>query len=210
MRANYFFSRLSAIIAVTMLALALGNVAKADSLTFTGPYAVGNWTTSLANSNGGVDTSLAPSSITVLGSNNGDIMGNFNEGYTIFTIVVPATTTLTFNWLYQSFDDGGSFWDPAGYKIDNQFFQLSTDSQTPGGPMSGTTTVSLMAGQIFGFYVHSLDNIHGAANLTIFSGPVSSVPEPSSIALLSIGLLLAAAFSLRGFAGRSSASPSVA
>jgi hypothetical protein len=94
---------------------------------------VGNWTTTLSNSDGGVNTAGAPASIIVTGGDN----GSFTWGETLFSITVPTTTTLTFGWTYTTYDGGGSYWDPAGYEIDGTEYQLSPPSSDFGFSGSG-------------------------------------------------------------------------
>ena len=79
-----------------VLFLLCTGVTQADSL-FNGSYAVGNWTTTLTNSDGGVNTAGAPTSILLTGGNN----GSEASGETLFSISVPTTTTLTFGWTTQ-------------------------------------------------------------------------------------------------------------
>jgi hypothetical protein len=158
-------------------------VSRADSL-FNGAYDAGNWTTTLTNSDGSVDTSGAPASILLTGPNNGDSL----PGETLFSITAPATATLTFDWVYSTFDCCGSVWDPAGYEINGAKFQLSKNSGVPGVGGSGETTVSLSAGDSFGFYVDSKDNLLGPGTLEI-SGAPTSTPESSALSLLAVGLL---------------------
>ena len=159
-------------------------VAHADSL-FNGSYAVGNWTTTLTNSDGNVNTSLAPTSVTLTGGNN----GSFLPGETLFSITAPTTATLSFNWIYSTLDCCGSVWDPAGYEIDGTKYQLSTNSAVPGLGGSGATTVNLTAGDTFGFYVDTVDNLEGPGILQVSGATSTPTPEPSTFVLLAVGLL---------------------
>jgi hypothetical protein len=174
-----------------VLFLLCTGVTRADSL-FNGSYAVGNWTTTLTNSDGGVNTAGAPTSILLTGGNN----GSEASGETLFSISVPTTTTLTFGWTYTTYDCCGSEWDPAGYEIDGTQFQLSPPSSVTGFSGSGVQTVNLVAGEQFGFYVDTADNIQGPGTLAV--GPATGTPEPSSLALLAAGLLGLAGLFRRG------------
>jgi len=173
-----------------VLFLLCTGVTRADSL-FNGSYAVGNWGTTLTNSDGGVNTALAPTSITLTGGDNQS--GAFGE--TLFSITMPTNTTLTFGWTYKTFDCCGSFWDPAGYEINGTEYQLSPPSSVAGFSGSGVTTVNLTAGQQFGFYVDTADNFAGPATLSVGA---TEAPEPSSFALLAAGLLGLAGLFRRG------------
>jgi len=183
-------------------------VARGDSL-FYGSYAVENWTLTLGNgkgvsggvnggydTQGGVDTTSAPASVTIIGSDNscGCIDGGFSGG-NLFSITVPTTTTLRFYWTYTTFDIT-AFWDPAGYEVNGVHYYLYTSSPLDwwtDRSGSGETTVSLTAGDQFGFWVSTVDDFGGLATLT-----VTAAPEPSSFALLAAGLLGLAGLFTRG------------
>ena len=155
------------------------------SANFSGYYAPSNWLIGHAPDasidSGSIDTTLAPGSITLIGSNNGSDVPSRVD----FTIIAPAAGTFSFNWSYTSTDSDGAFYDPAGYRKNGQF-QL-----TDGGganSQSGLKSVLVAAGDVIGFHVTTLDNIGGSASLTIsnFSAPV---PEPASVAMMALGLL---------------------
>ena len=180
------------LLASAVLCLTLASTSKADSL-FNGAYDVANWTTTWNNSDGSVDTSMAPSSITVLGGNN----GSGQPGETLFSIIAPTATSLVFNWTYQTFDLSGSEFDPAGYEIGGVQFQLSPPSSASGFTGSGTTTVDLASGESFGFYVDTTDNFLGAATLQVSGAESTAVPEPSSLALLAVGMIALGALAFK-------------
>jgi hypothetical protein len=172
------------ILASAALCLTLASSSKADTL-FNGAYDVANWTTTFTNSDGVVDTSMAPGSVTVTGGNN----GSGAPGETLFSIFAPAATSLAFNWTYQTFDCCGAEADPAGYEIGGVQFQLSPLSSVPGFMGSGIATVNLNSGDSFGFYVDTTDNFLGAATLQVSGVESTSVPEPSSLVMLAIGMV---------------------
>jgi hypothetical protein len=184
-------NKLVLILATAILSLTVSSISKADSL-FNGAYGVSNWTTTLTNSDGGVDTSMAPASVTLTGGDNQS--GEFGE--TLFSIVAPTSTTLVFSWMYSSLDFGAQF-DPAGYIINGMQTQLSPSWSLPQVGATGVSTVDLNIGDIFGFYVDTSDNLSGSASLQVTGPEVIATPEPSCLALLAVGMLALGALSLK-------------
>ena len=160
--------------------VALGAVDSAQAFGFTGAYAPSNWTLSNNNTNGYVDTSNAPSSITIIG---GDL-GGVGFGQTTYTTTALIGGLLSFNWSYGPADwDPGS--DPFGFVLNGAFTQL-TNSSGPNG-QSGAFSTTLAQGDIFGFGINTVDNVANPANATIsdFAAPV---PEPTSTLGMLIGV----------------------
>src|ERR1700733_312974 len=178
-------SKFALVFVCLLLGLTMTSTCKADSL-FSGVYDVANWTTTLTNSDGAIDTSSAPDFITMAGGNN----GSGGPGEILFSMIAPANDSFAFNWTYLTFDFDGSAFDPAGYEIDGVKTQLSPSSSESGFLGTGVTTVNLTSGESFGFYVDSTDNKLGPAILQVSAGDSTSVPEPSTLALLIIGAML--------------------
>ncbi|MGQ0639063.1 MAG: DUF7450 family protein, partial [Nitrososphaerota archaeon] len=67
-------------------------------------------------------------------------------------------------WDYQSFDVDGPFFDPALFLVNGVSVQLTNNF----GPtaQSGTTTVTVATGDVFGFRIHTVDNIFGRGAFT--------------------------------------------
>lgn len=174
--------------------LTLGSLALAGVCT----SANASWT--LSNDNGG-DGSLSGAypAFTLTGSNNGDPAADGFDNTTFYTQTFGAAATVTFTWQYASADTGSTAYDPAGWVLDDVETQLSLNGD-PGTASSGTWTVSVNAGDTFGFYVFSVDSLYGAGTLAINEDlpppppPPPPIPEPRDAVLLMAGL--AALFAL--------------
>jgi hypothetical protein len=141
---------------------------------FSGAYAPSNWTTTLSSgSTGSVNTSGAPGSITLNGS---DGAGGTNVDVD-YTITATASGALNFNWSYHTNDsDTDPSFDLAGVLINGVFTQLSNNAGSV--TQSGSYTVSVSAGNVIGFRIRATDNVMGDATLTIsaFSPPTGVLP----------------------------------
>jgi len=90
---------------------------------------------------------------------------------TEFCITAAATTTIRFNWDYQS-NNSNAFFDPFGYSINGNLTTLAT-----GDPLlvldaaslsqSGVVTLNLVAGDQFCFVGSTIDGAFGNAETTI-------------------------------------------
>jgi len=157
------------------LILSSAQTARAD---FSGPYAPANWTLTTGLGDGSVDTSAAPFSITITGSNNQ--IANQNTDYTIAAV---AAGTWAFDWLYTSFDSED--YDTGGYLLNGVYTQLAQNSQSPIG---GNISINVNAGDIIGFRVHTVDGIFERGNLSI-SNFVAPVPAPGALAMLGLAAM---------------------
>lgn len=161
------------------VALALG----AFALAGFSPGANAAWT--FRNDAGG-DGSIVgsfPAGFTITGSNNGAL-----DNTSIYEQVFSASETLTFTWQYASLDPGGTVWDSAGFEVDGIESQLSVNGPAF-TPSSGTGTITVDAGQTFGFYVHSIDS-HGGPGMLAVNEALAppAIPEPQAPALMLAGL----------------------
>jgi len=187
--------RLAAVTA-TLVGLSMPALAQ-----FSGDYAPGKWITShLPNPStdgGSVDTSLAPVSITLIGSNTTPFDPAFSA--LEFKIVALAGGTFSFDWSYKTNDIGypGTPGDPTDPPVPPPFFDpafvirngqiLLTDNA--GLPtQSGSFSVVVVKDDVIGFRIDSFDNYGGNATLTI-SNFMAPIPEPASVAMMSLGLL---------------------
>ena len=164
--------------ASVVLALGLSAPAAAD---FSGYYAIANWTLT-DNAFGSVDTSTAPSAIT-LTSGNSQVAGD-----TLFTITAPATENISFNWSYVTNDLWGeSSSDPFGYVINGVTTLVINELQDSSIPtQSGTAHFTVNAGDVFGFDANTLDGYNGSA-VTVASG-FTAVPLPGAVWLFSAAI----------------------
>jgi hypothetical protein len=158
-------------------ALAIGATflqqAKAD---FIGAYALSNFALTNINSDGNAATPDGGMTLVLTGPNNGSGLA----GTTDFTISLPASGPIQFQYLYSSLDTPG--FDFAGYLLGSNFVQLAdTDGQ------SGSLLLSGTAGEIFGFRMGSLDNTGEPGILTVssFSAPGGGgVPETGTLSMM--------------------------
>jgi hypothetical protein len=160
----------------------------AQALTlFTGVYAPPNWTQGV-QPDGSINAFTAPTSISLTSADDGGTEPGVNKN-TDFTIVAPFAGTASFSWAYATADESPSL-DPFGYLLNGNFMQLSLND----GPnsQSGSTSFSVIVGDIFGFRQNSFDSLSGRATTTItnFNGPVpsgsASVPGPLPLLGLSV------------------------
>jgi hypothetical protein len=134
---------------------------------FTGPYAPEHWTLSRGFGNGTVDLAGVPSSIVMIGSQNG-IPANTDY---VSTSIEDGHVML--DWNYVSDDDAGM--DGFGF-LRNGMFTLLADHNA-----AGFTQFDVDAGDSFGFRLATLDaqNAPGELTITFFSAPGD--PEPSPV-----------------------------
>ena len=161
---------------------------------FSGIYDPSNWT-EFTEGNGVVVTN-APVSITLEGSDNsnGCIGGNgfaSNSGLlgarndlnancvTDYTITIPCTGTVNFDWDYDSFDtlSSNSEFDVAGNLLNGAFTFLIEHNGA--FSQSGSSSVPVQGGDIFGFRMDATDDAFGNAIIEIsnFMGPVCEVVD---------------------------------
>jgi hypothetical protein len=148
------------------------------SAQFSGSYAPESWTTVLpANSNGHVNISNAPTSITINGSNDAANVATMQPVTTDYAIVASSTGPWSFTWSYRSNDQSNNpQQDIAGVLINGVFIQLTNNSGS--ADQSGTFNgMDVTAGTVIGFRVSATNNIDGNATFTVanFSPPGSTL-----------------------------------
>jgi hypothetical protein len=155
---------------------------------FSGADAIVGWTLGgpAGNNNGIVDTSSAPTSISLISNDTG-----LHDANQDFTFVAFEDATISFDWTFSTVDTGtsathGNQWDPFGYLLGVAFTQLSDDS---GAVNTGSVTFSVSIGDIFGFRSNTVDGLYGSSTTSVagFSAVATApmvVPLPPSVSLL--------------------------
>ena len=134
-------------------------------------YAISNWTFSNTNADGSLNTLGAPNSIALTGGDNGSVdIGNTN-----YTITIPASGTISFNWDYSTVDD--PIFDFPNIIIDGIPTVFSGYNLFGSSNQSGSMTVNVLAGQTFSFNVFTDDNLFGAASIVISNFIAISLPN---------------------------------
>jgi len=185
------FERVHLLAAFLLVALAAGPA----SANFIGPYDVSNWT-SVVNYDATINTAGAPVTIILTGADDqGTTTGGAPDDLD-FTISAVANSVVQFDWTYTSTDIDN--WDWSSFLLGGVETVLANNAAQPAG---GTFVSPLLAGQVFGFRVHTVDRAYGAGVLTITN--FTATPEPGTGVLVMTGLAgLAASGSRRRSATR--------
>jgi hypothetical protein len=148
-----------------------GSDQTAPTQAFQGFYAPTNWTI-LGQGNGYVDLTGIPSSVTLFGSNSGTA-SNLNVD---MTIEIPADGMVRFDWSYQSFNTD-AFYDPFGYVLNGVFTNLTVIQYGPTSlSQSGTASVAVTSGDVFGFRQNTRDDILGRGVTTVTGLAIPNEP----------------------------------
>lgn len=162
----------------------------AKAIGFAGYYATGNWTIN-ATPNASVTVSgTAPNNtITLNGRNSGSGLSN-----TTFTIVAdpsaPVASTVFFNWSYLTQDRDGSTFDPFGYVLNGNFFQLTANGRPRNSTQTGSISFIVQPGDVFGFNQRSVDSQLGRGITNVSGFSIVLVPvAPALLGLLPLALV---------------------
>lgn len=163
----------------------------APVIGFTGDFAPANWT-SAVGTNGA--TPSADASFLSITSPRPD---GFDSSWTDFSIVVGAAAKISFDWSYVTSDlDNDPFYDPFGILSVNGFTPLSDDDGH--ASQSGSYSVVVDAGEVFGFRAWAIDGDFGTATTRVGNFRVDFIPEPTTLLLLAAALAAASAAKRRG------------
>lgn len=166
--------------------------APAQAVGFSGSYDPTNFTLSNTNGNGTVNTSGAPTSIALTGSDGGGLSG---AGLTNYTATAAGSGLFSFDWSYSTFDVDGPLYDPFSVLINGAATQLTNNNGA--SSQIGSFSTAVNNGDIIGWRINTTDNGAGAATVAIsnFSAPITptSVPEPFTV----IGTLVGGTAALR-------------
>jgi len=169
--------------------------AQAVTMGFQMEYDPANWTFNANTGSGSFDASNAPDKIMITGNNDGQESIN-----TVYTVPILCDGTIMFDWFYDGeppFDDPdnptGPEHDPSGFLLNGGLNQLTDDNGLE--VQSGSAMTAVVGGDIFGFYIFSLDGIEGPGIFTMidnFKGP-SCFVGGSIVPIDTTALLLAGA-----------------
>jgi MYXO-CTERM domain-containing protein len=149
---------------------------------FTGYLAPDTWNITIdpPASGGSVFFASDGSVATITGGDSG-IAGNVDMTHrSLFTV------NLTFGWTYTSVNTPG--FDAAYYLLNGESFFL-TDGSSSGSPVSGRATIPIVAGDTFGWRVHTVDGIYGPGVLSINNFEFSVPPSPGALPLLGLAAI---------------------
>ena len=161
------------------LVVSVAQTTHAAVIGFTGDFAPSNWSTTLDGGNGFVVTSYAPTYIVIASADNGDDVSRNTD----FSIAMPFSGTVSFNWGFISLDEPE--YDPFLVGIDGVFTKLSPDSIF--GSQVGFYSGSILAGQILTLRGNTTDSLFGESQTYVSN--FQAVPEPTSMAIFGLGAL---------------------
>jgi uncharacterized protein YjdB len=137
------------------------------TIGFSGTFSMSNWNFNIRQGN--ILTNNAPTDVTFV-SGNSNIGGN-----AIMSILITSPGFITFSYNASTLD-GSLLWDPFGYIINSSNVVLANSGRNK----TGILNVSVLANDVFGFYVNTVDGIYGSSttivNNFIFSPPNSQIP----------------------------------
>lgn len=133
-----------------------------------------------ANADGFVAAGSAAGNFVLSG---GDNQSN-KAGFTTYADIATFTQTIFGTFAYNTND--GAVFDPGGYVLNGIRLQLTNN----GGAKSqnGSFSFLINAGDEYGFYVNTVDNVVGRGNIAVLSNAfATAVPEPATWAMMLLG-----------------------
>lgn len=130
---------------------------------FTGDFQPANWQFSANGGSGSVNTSGAPASIIIFGSDD----GSNSQNSATYCITVPGSSSgsIRFTWNYDTNDTDGPQWDPFGIALNGDVTQL-TDNNGP-DQQNGQFSIGVNPGDVFCFVANSVDQLFGGSETLI-------------------------------------------
>lgn len=124
----------------------------------------------------------------------GNAAGNFvlsggdnqtsEAGFTSYADIATFTQTIFGTFGYSTND--GAVYDPAGYVVNGSRVQLTNNAGL--NSQNGSFSFLVNAGDEYGFYVNTTDNIVGRGNIAVMSNAfTAAVPEPATWAMMLLG-----------------------
>ncbi|MDB5334442.1 MAG: hypothetical protein JWN70_61 [Planctomycetaceae bacterium] len=138
---------------------------------FVGTYSPDTWSFVSAPA-GSVSTASAPASISLVSGNTGTLSD------TSYSHSITADGTLSFNWSYTTSD--GANYDYPLYLLNGVATILPGYGLSGSTSQSGTLQITVHAGDTFGFRMHSVDGIFGAATIVFSNFIVTSSSNGAS------------------------------
>ncbi len=124
-------------------------------------FNVANWSGSTGG-NSSIDTSLAPASISIVGSNSSTFSTQTADYLT--TTVINAPGFATYDWSFTNTDSGAD--DEFGYMVDGIFYRLDDGTGT-GSKNNHTTSFFGTPANHFGYRVSTATDSGGALSATV-------------------------------------------
>ncbi|MCH2043442.1 MAG: T9SS type A sorting domain-containing protein [Saprospiraceae bacterium] len=134
---------------------------------FTSTYDPSNWAEGHSPSTdlGTIDATGAPNTLGMTSSDG----GSFGIHMVTFTITVPSSGNISFDWDYVTTDVDGPFYDKPQYSINGAAFANIPNFDENGLDIqAGSSTIAVNAGDVFSLSMTATDDIMGAAT-TIYS-----------------------------------------
>ena len=164
-----------------VMTLALSAQAATVVEQFSGAFDVSQW--AITTQGGVIDTLAAPLTVMFTGANN-----DSGPSEQTMLIAAPSAGFVSFNWVYETLDSA-PLWDAFSFTVNGAFNPVSDD--LAGTSQSGSFTIKVASGDVFGFSAQSFDSANGSAS-TWVSGfrfeEISAVPEPGTLPLMLVAL----------------------